>query len=158
MMLGSVNRRCISTTRKIKWKILLDAVRDREWCFDKGSFVSNQVSDICNVIWLQELNNNLWLQKLNNIWLQQLNNNIRHQQQHLPSGTVAIIFDFRNNNHLRSIWSISPTDIYVYVQLEYNSSMSIVHIQISNTIITRLSNRHSRQQQMFQDANQGWML
>ena len=138
MMLGSVNRRCISTTRKIKWKLLLDAVRDREWCFDKESFVSNQVSDIYNVIWLQELYNNLWLQKLNNIWQYSTS---ATEQQHLPCGTIMITFDFRNNNHLRHIWPISPTDIYVYVSF-WNIILQCP-LSISNTIINRLSNKHN---------------
>ena len=58
---------------------------------------------------------------LDNIWLQQLNNNIRHRQQHLPSGTVAII--------TCGIFDQYHQRIYMYVHLKYNSSMSIANIQ-----------------------------
>ena len=96
--------------------------------------ISATLSDFKNLITISD-----WT----TIWLQQLNNNIRYRQQHLHSGTVAIISCSKNNNHLRNLWPISPTDLYVFVQLKYNSSMSIANIQTSNTIINRLSNKHN---------------
>jgi len=70
------------------------------------------------------------------------------EQQRLPSGTATIISGFRNNNHLRNIWSISPTDIYVSISWAWTISTcwNIIlqcPLPISNSIINCQSNKHN---------------
>jgi len=147
-MLGNVNWCCISTTKRnyycaMQYTIASNALikRTLERTDIKSSVtllsfrILTTISNFRNWTIMANFGNNLTLSLTSGTQEQFMTSATQQylisvtEQQHLPSGTVTVISGFRNNNHLRNIWPISPTDIYVYVHLKYNSSVSIANIQ-----------------------------
>ena len=122
-VLGSVNWRCITTTRKIKWKWKGTArcsMRSRmmlRWR-DKRALVANQVSDISNSATMSDFSN---------------------------STTMS---DISNSKDLQNVWSISPADICPFLAHGHHQYFFNVHWIYHIWSPTSVKQTYSRQQQV----------